>query len=200
MREIIEKKVKSAKIIRSALIAISAAYIPFLLLVTKLQFMSDAMIALLALSPTVLFIAVTYSIYFHPIIKSEKLLSGKDHEYIVDDISLTSAPTLPRSKIYCGAQVIYSKKPCVIIPYAEIAWVYVSVKKVYGITVRKDVNVFCRDGAKFLLMAKTDEFQWLLEKYISRFSPDLIVGYGPQQKRMYKQIKKAYKQCEQNMC
>jgi len=61
-------------------------------------------------------------------------------------------------------------------------------RRAYGIAVEKAVIVYTKDGKKFSLNSNADEFQWLMENYIVKHSPNLIIGYGAEQKARYKQL------------
>ena len=61
------------------------------------------------------------------------------------------------------------------------------VNKAYGITVAKQVHIYCRNGKHFILRADVEEIKWLLE-----FNPNIIIGYGFEQKKQYKAIKNQF--------
>ena len=187
MSEFIEKKLKSAMVFRIYL---------FVLLILTIGAVASSgfvdeieiVIAPIILSGNALWISVVvYITSFLPFTSSVKWLKGKGLENVAEDIIL-ERPTLPRSKIYCGQRALFCKKPYAIIPYAEIAWVYLYERRSYGIVVEKAVIVYTKDGKKFALNANTDEFQWLLQNYIVKNSPNIIIGYGAEQKARYKQL------------
>lgn len=187
MSEFIEKKLRTAKTFR--------IYLLVLLIVTIGSFVSmgfiddvETVIAPIMLSTSALWISgVIYLVSYMPFTSIVKWLKSKGMENVADDIVL-ERPTLPRSKIYCGQRALFSKKPCAIIPYAEIAWVHLYERRVYGIAVEKAVIVYTKDGKKFSLNSNVDEFKWLLENYIIPNSPNIIIGYGAEQKARYKQL------------
>ena len=187
MSEFIEKKLRSAKAFR--------IYLLVLLILTICSFVSlgfveemETMIAPSMLLANALWISgVIYLASYIPFTSSVKWLKEKGMENVADDIIL-ERPTLPRSKIYCGQRALFCKKPCAIIPYSEIAWVHLYERRAYGIAVEKAVIVYTKDGKKFSLNSNADEFQWLLENYIVKHSPNLIIGYGAEQKARYKQL------------
>ena len=187
MSEFIEKKLRSAKAFR--------IYLLVLLISTVGSFISmrsiddvEVVIAPIMLSTNALWISgVIYLASYMPFTSSIKWLKKKGMENIAEDIIL-ERPTLPRSKIYCGQRALFCKKPCAIIPYSEIAWVHLYERRAYGIAVEKAVIVYTKDGKKFSLNSNADEFQWLLENYIVKISPNIIIGYGAEQKARYKQI------------
>ncbi len=187
MHEFIEKKIGSAKVFR--------IYLLVLLILTVCAFVSlgfiediEIVIAPIMLLINALWISgVVYLTSFMPFTSSVKWLKSKGMENVADDIIL-KRPTLPRSKIYCGQRALFSKKPYAIIPYSEIAWVHLYERRAYGIAVEKAVIVYTKDGKKFSLNSNSDEFKWLLENYIIANSPNIIIGYGAEQKARYKQL------------
>ena len=82
--------------------------------------------------------------------------------------------TLPVSRMYCGQTALLSKKPWVIIPYSEISWVYVPLDEAISLTLH--VLVYTRDNKCFRLSYHPDEFKWLLENYILKHAPDVLLG------------------------
>lgn len=89
--------------------------------------------------------------------------------------------TLPRSKICCGQRAFLCKKPLVVIPYGEIAWVYTYEQGSEDIVV-KTIVVYTKDGRKFSLNSDEYEFKWLLDNYIVNHSLDVIRGCGGEKK------------------
>ena len=76
--------------------------------------------------------------------------------------------------MYCGQTALLSKKPWVIIPYSEISWVYVPLDEAISLTLH--VLVYTRDNKCFHLSYHPDEFKWLLENYILKHAPDVLLG------------------------
>ena len=187
MREFIEKKTGSAKVFRVVLLVITLLWVCSFFLTPFLEFAVYYPVVML-LTLAVITCWIIYIVAWMPIVRSVKWLRGKGMENVADDIAL-DAPTLPRSKIYCGQRALLCKKPCTVIPYSEIAWVHLYERKLYGIiTVEKAIIVYTNDGKKFSLNSDVDEFKWLLENYIIPNSPNIIVGYGNAQKARYKQL------------
>ncbi len=196
MNEYISKKRKSAEILKYIIFGVMALLMLSLVLSgTGIGLIDiDSLLILIAMSPTVLFVlAIIYFVAFHPVMSSVAWLKEKNYVNIADDIILGN-PTLPKSKIYCGKNALLCNKPFAIIPYSEIAWVHLYVRKLYGvITVEKEVVVYTKDGKKFSLRADENEFQWLLENYIVKFSPNVVIGFGKKQKMRYRQLNPNYK-------
>jgi|GEM_PF-1226994 len=187
MREFIEKKMRSAKVFRIVLLVIAVLWIGSFFLIPNLEFKVYYPIVML-LTLSVITCGIIYIVAWMPITRSVKWLRSKGMENVADDIVLDS-PTLPSSKIYCGQRALFCKKPCAVIPYSEIAWVHLYKRTAYGvITVEKAVIVYTKDGRKFHLNSDADEFKWLLENYIIQNSPNVVIGYGAEQKARYKQL------------
>ncbi len=191
MREFIEKNQVRAKRMKTVLIVVAVLFFcSYFLIPICME------IAFLPISVFMIALIVCWSVYankYMQLSKSIKLLQSKGMENIADDIVLDK-PTLPRSKIYCGQKAMFSKKPCLILPYEEIAWVYVHKDNMYGITVSKSVVVHTKSGKHYTLSADIDEFQWLLENYIVKNSVNVIIGYGTEQKQKYKTLFPVVKQ------
>lgn len=186
MNEFIEKKLRTAKVFR--------IYLLGLLITTIGSFVSMGVIddvglvmVLIAFSTSTLGVSgIIYLALYMPFTGSMKWLKGKGMENVADDIIL-ERPTLPRSKIYCGQRALFCKETNVIIPYAEIAWVYLYVRT-SSIVVEKTVIVYTKDGRKFSLSYNADEYNWLLAKYFIPNASDIIIGFGAEQKALYKQL------------
>lgn len=192
MKNRILKRIKAAKIYRICLIVLAALCFPSVCFLGS----HKTIFIFYFLSFALIIGGYVYLVSFHPIIKSAKWFESVQNEHIIDDIPITS--TLPNSKIHCGSQVLFSNKPFSFIPYSEMAWIYMSENKAYGITVAKQIHIFCKNGKHFILRANIDEFQWLLENYLMSINTDIIIGYGFKQKRQYKNIKAMFRS-EQNM-
>ncbi len=187
MSEFIEKKLKSAKAFRIYLLVLLMINIGFSVSWGFVEEMETMIGPSILLSNALWISGVIYLVSYMPFTSSVKWLKSKKMENVADDIILES-PTLPRSKIYCGQKALFCKKPCVIIPYSEIVWVHLHETRAYGIAVEKAVVVYTKDGKKFSLNSNADEFKWLLEHYIIPNSPNIILGYGAEQKARYKQL------------
>lgn len=119
-------------------------------------------------------------------------LNKNGYENVTNDINAI-APTLPKSKIFCGSRAMLCKKPCIIVPYSEIMWTYKHVTKSYGVTVATTYYVCLKNGKKYTINADETEFIWLLDNVVSKANPQLIVGFGPQQSKAYREFVKQYK-------
>lgn len=192
MKELLTKKRRGFKIfsIFSIVIVVATLSCPFLFAATE----SDAVFGLMMVLTFAAFaLYIVFFNSFYNFCLSDKMLKKNGMENIADDVSLEQ-PTLPKSKIYCGKYALCSKKPVLVIPYSEIAWVYVNVQKLYGVvTVSKTVVIACRNGRRFSLKADMDEFQWLLQTYLLKVNPNIIVGFGRDQQKAFKQVCKDYK-------
>lgn len=186
MSEFIEKKIRSAKVFRIILLVITVLWLGSFFVMPYLEFGVSYPLVML-LTTSVITCGIIYLVSYMPFVSSVNWLKSKGMENVADDIVL-ERPTLPRSKIYCGQRALFSKKPCAIIPYSEIAWVHLYERRAYGIAVEKAVIVYTKDGRKFSLNSNADEFKWLLENYIIPNSPNIIIGYGAEQKARYTQL------------
>lgn len=186
MQDLISKRLAGTKVILVLFLISIALYIgSFIVLLYLPSIVSTPVI--IALTYAVLALGLIYFIAWLPFANSIKRLQQMGLENIADDID-PKTPTLPRSKLFCGQRAFFCKKPYVIIPYAQVAWVYLYERKAYGvITVEKAVILFTKDGHKYTLRADTNEFKWLLENYIILHAPQIVLGYGARQKKLYKQ-------------
>ncbi|MGN0572857.1 MAG: hypothetical protein ACI4IX_02850 [Acutalibacteraceae bacterium] len=188
MTEKVRSRAAVGRIIRALLIiALIIFFIIFLL--NPNIFNSGLTFLLLAEFPVLLI----YVVFFKPSVKNIKSMKKREIEDIADDIDL-GEPDLPKTKIYCGDHAMILNNPRVIVPYADIAWIYFSVQVINGIEFAgKQVNLYCKDGTHYTFPASGAEIQELIDEVIVAFSPDLITGFGAEQRREYYQVKKAYK-------
>lgn len=186
MSQFIEKKRKEAKVLKIILPILTAMWFGSFFLINNLEFAVAYPIVML-LGVAFLTCVIIYFASYMPFLSGVKWLEERGLEGVADDIILEK-PTLPRSKIYCGQRALFSKKPYAIIPYSEIAWVYLYERRTNGILVEKAFILYTKDGKKFTLNAHEDEFKWLLENYIIPNSPNVVIGYGAKQKAQYKQL------------
>lgn len=197
MRELLEKKKNAAKIFTAVLGLCTALTFLFIVLSLSESLAEETkdslfLVGLLSLYTT-LILYIIWVVKYIGVFSIEKRLKKRELEHTMDDINLAQ-PVLPKSKIYCGSKALFSKKPFTILPYSEIAWVYIEVRKLYGlIPIAKSTNILTADGKRFILKADVDEFKWLLENHLVRMNPNMIIGFGEQQKQRYKAVKAAYK-------
>lgn len=182
------KKLKTAKILRITMIVLAVVYVLGIMMITVSEIFGD--LAFIAFY-LIFIIGIIYLISYNSVAKCAKWFRDTDSEHVFDDVP--SVPTLPKSKAYCGSRCVVFKKPFVAIPYYEIAWTYIQVNKTYGITMSKQVHIYCLSGAHFMISADVSEFEWFLENYLLRLNPNIILGYGYEQKREYRELRKNYK-------
>ena len=184
MRELLVKKEKKAKTLKKCM-AIGALLLALLSITMGAL---DVVVSVVILNVVAWFILINVIIYLrscYSINRSLKLLKQVDMLDAADDINVDDIK-LPESKICCGSRAFYSKRNGAIIPYSEVAWVYLRIDKVNGITVSKSVVVFTKTVMQFTLSADKDEFNWLLRNYIIPNSPDVLVGFNKENKKQYK--------------
>ena len=189
MKDKILSKIKTAKSFRIFLIVLAVLCFLSMIIIPMLDIVYMGIYFVLSFALVIS--GCVYLISFQPIVKSAKCIEIAGPENTVDDIPAN--PTLPKSKIYCGSKAFFSNNPFTVIPYSEIAWVYVQVNKVYGITVGKQVHIYYRNGKHFILRADVEEIKWLLENCLLKFNPNIIIGYGFEEKKQYKAVKNTYK-------
>jgi len=119
---------------------------------------------------------------------NRKWLKKLGYEHIADDM-LIDNPIMPDSRIYCGEKAIFSAKFGLVIPYVEIAWVYMCRHSVNGFNVDNHLNLHTKSGKKILVYAKKNEFKILMLCIASKV-PGVIAGYGNEQKLKYKALLK----------
>lgn len=193
MKERVERQLKKAKIFKYIIFGALGLSLLSIMILPQVNTGMQIYAPIVMLSTLFFMICgFIYLINYLPVTSAAKWLKKIHMENAIDDISENAQPTLPKSLIFCGKKAIYSEKPFVIIPYSEIAWIYVSENSAYGIAVRKDINICMRDGKHFMLRANITEFQWLLSNYRQIFPPYTLIGYGDEQKRAYSEIIKKY--------
>ncbi len=192
MGDLIRKKLIAARVYRVCFLVLSV-FAAGVCIASAFVENNDGLFALMFILFTALWIcALIYVETVMPFTSAEKWLREKGMEHVADDIVLDS-PMLPRSKVYCGQKAIFFKKPCVIIPYEEFAWVYLYQSSAYGIiTVDKAVIVYTTDGKKITLRPNYDEFKWLLDNYIIPNSPNIVLGYNAEQRERYRRLNPRY--------
>lgn len=143
----------------------------------------------------VLFVALivsgyVYLISFQPIVKSAKCLKRLVWKI---QLMIFRQTQLCRNQNLLWFESVLFKKPFTVVPYSEIAWVYMQVNKAYGITVAKQVHIYCRNGKHFILRADVEEIKWLLGSCLLKFNQNIIIGYGFEQKSSIKKLKRLIK-------
>lgn len=186
MEQMLKKIAKNAKIWKIVLVLILAAFILTIILETALDMKELAGVYVLLIIAIFVF-GFFYLFKYFNFKRCMKWLTEKNYLGIYNDINLEK-PTLPKSKVYCGSKALFFKKSSTIIPYSEIAWVYYYQASAYGIPVVKYMYIFTRDGKKFPVKTNVVEFQWLLDNYLLKLYPDIMVGYSPEIQKRYKEL------------
>ena len=186
MREYIEQKTKTEKVLRISMIVVFFG-VPLLVMLLNENLY---LVVILSYGAFIWVMIFLYPIKYLPWAKVSGELKNYDWKDLVSDIDLDK-PTLPKSKIHCGRKAFYSQKSKIVIPYHQTAWIYYKVQRSFGLVVDKTVIIYTRSGTKFLLKADDNEFMWLLENLIAPFSPGVVIGFGSEQKKRYKEIRKA---------
>lgn len=183
----IEKNFKKANILKFVLFGIDAVCV-FVTFSGIFYFDNFVLYPYMVLLLGVLFwITIFYLFKLYPICKSVRLLNKYKLQDTSDDLE-TKSFNLQRSKIFIGSKAFYAKKTNTVIPYYMVSWVYIRQTRIYFIPLPEFVVFQCRDGSRFLVRANRDELQMLLQ-CIYQFSPDLILGYGNEQKKQYELVK-----------
>lgn len=183
----IEKNFKKANILKFVLFGIDAVCV-FVTFFGIFYFDNFVLYPYMVLLLGVLFwITIFYLLKLYPICKSVRLLNKYKLQDTSDDLE-TKSFNLQRSKIFIGSTAFYAKKTNTVIPYYMVSWVYIRQTRIYFIPLPEFVVFQCRDGSRFLVRANRDELQMLLQ-CIYQFSPDLILGYGNEQKKQYELVK-----------
>lgn len=177
----IEKNFKKANILKFVLFGFDAVCV-FVTFFGIFYFDNFVLYPYMVLLLGVLFwITIFYLFKLYPICKSVRLLNKYKLQDTSDDLE-TKSFNLQRSKIFIGSTAFYAKKTNTVIPYYMVSWVYIRQTRIYFIPLPEFVVFQCRDGSRFLVRANRDELQMLLQ-CIYQFSPDLILGYGNEQKK-----------------
>lgn len=191
MKKFIDKKVKSARIYRIFLLILLLMFVCSFFIIPHVDSDIPLMVASVSVISLILF-SLIYYLLFHLYAYNFKWLIRNGYENIADDIDLTK-PTLPRSGIYCGENALFSKKSKLIMPYSEMAWLYLYRQNLNGINIENSIIINTTDGKCFHLYHKGNEFNWLMVNYIMSKKPDVIVGFGSEQKKRYLEISKKKK-------
>jgi hypothetical protein len=128
---------------------------------------------------------VIYFVQYFPLIGNLRWLNQIEKANVADDIQDENRLS-KKSKVYCGNFALVCTNPCVVIPYSEIAWIYIYKQTMYGvITTQQSTIIYCKNGKKFTISATPEEAKWLLAQYIIPQSPDVVIGFGAEQKKEY---------------
>jgi uncharacterized membrane protein HdeD (DUF308 family) len=190
MENAINKKIKREKYYIISLIVSAIGFVCSLILLST-PLLSDNFLIILSLFTVFLIalwtIGVLYVSHYFTFKKTLKTLREKGLEDVVNDIDLEK-PIFPKSKIFCGEKALFSKNPWAIIPFSEIAWTYMYVRRTNGFVVERAMIIYTKENKKYTLSADEIAFKFLLISHIVKNSPNVIVGYGAEQKYEYGKI------------
>lgn len=185
MREMIEKRAKNAKTFKIVLLVLLALCIIACIAMLIPVFAFGIVILLI--------LWCVYLSSFSPALGNSKWLAGKGYTNVADEFSV-NMPMYKKSKIICGTHSLLIKNVAVIVPYQEIAWMYVQVRRLYGlIPIGKSILIFTRDGKGYTAGGDVDELKAILTEHVLRANPNVIVGFGADQQKKYRAVKEANK-------
>lgn len=125
-------------------------------------------------------------------LRSIKDLENSSRISYIDDIPFNTS-TLTGSKIDCGSRAMYFQEIHQIIAYEDVLWIYIKRQSnnFYGLTVSsvESMEIWCRNKRHLSNLASRDEMTWLINNYISKASPSLLIGYTPENVRQYSVLK-----------
>lgn len=188
MRELIEKKRKKSKI--TGILALIFLAISVLCIALGVNDETGAFLAIGILVGGMGFYitGIIYLVNRCSFIRNLKWVMRIGKEHTLDDIDLTT-PYLKKGKIYIGSQALYSKYNHVMVPYSEVAWVYSYVMTNGYIPIPTYYTVIhTKDHKKFMLQCRIDKLKEVIEGYFIPNNPNLVLGYGKNQKKRYKEL------------
>lgn len=188
MRETIKKRQSSAKTFK---------FVPIVLFALSILCI---VIGLFGLYAFLLIAAIiTLLIYlnkYRALNKNMQWLESRKYGHIPDTFQ-DSDITYPHSKLRCGQFAMMAKGTMVMIPYTEIAWVYMHNTKLYGlITISRQAVIACKDGKTYQFGCTQDELKDILQYHILPRNNQVMVGFGADRQKAYKELVKQFK--EQN--
>lgn len=196
MNERIKQKLKNGDIYLKAVLIAIPTFAVMLAVSVIIDLNPIILVSLLCFMASVA-AAIVYIEIFRPIAKSRKYLLKYGLEDCLCEYDKNKYD-LPISKICLGEKSFYAAKPMTVIPYSMVVWVYIRRMSYMGVVPMSEEVIFCcRDGAEFNITANKGELPVLLQK-IQTVSPDLIVGYGNEQSKMYAMICKEFRQNTKN--
>ncbi len=183
MEEYIKKKIWS---MGKTVVSYITVHVLLFYLISLLNEKLPAIILMFLIPYIVFGIPITCYVYAKKIIcfsKSINRLKKNGKMDVLDDIDFEN-PISSGMKIYAGADAFFSKREMLILPYSEIAWVYMHKESINGFCINNCVIFRAKDGGKYSISNKNGEMLELL-RYIVKGSPDVMIGYTTEQKRKY---------------
>ena len=184
MREKLEKKVKTGKVI--GILSIVAFLAVCIAIATGAILENDeiALMGLVLLYPFMI-LGFTYFIGYFVLICNYKWLKSRELEYVVDDIDISGPPQIKAGKTYLGNYALYSKQAKVVIPYSEFAWVYNRMER-NGLFSTVSLVIHTKDRRQFVIPnCGGDELKWVIENHVIPVCPRLVVGFGKKQRQRF---------------
>lgn len=187
MREYLEKKHQTAKGWLITLIVSVAVFIASIFVAVSDKSGATETAFLPLITGAVMYTVFCIFLICHlPVLMNYAYLEKKELLDIANDISLDAPPSIAKAKIYCGRKALYSKKARTVVPYSQIVWAHRYERSVNGITVERALILYTAEGKKFSVPCTEDEAKWLLGTHLLPACPNMILGFGAEQKKRYK--------------
>ena len=148
---------------------------------------TDSIMLIMPVGALIWVFGLIYFINHFPLLSNLRRLEERNLSYVLDDIS-TEKPLCPtkKCKLFCGKYAFLCTAPSRVIPYSDIAWVYIEKKTMYGaITIEQSIVIYCKDNKKYTISGTMEECQMLLEQYILPQNQDVVLGFGKAQEQEY---------------
>lgn len=173
----IEHLLKREKLWRILLIAFSAIFVFFLVLLPLFDYENEymAFLCLMGLFPSCS--AIVYFIKYFPLYRTILWVRKEAGPHSLDDLH-TKSVYLKQSEIYIGEFAMFLANHAQLIPLSAIAWLYIDEGT-------DQVHLFCKNGKSFIFMADRGEFDLFIEKFLKPSYPDIQYGNTAQQKQKY---------------
>jgi len=110
---------------------------------------------------------------------------SNDADRVVDSINIDKSNYSEVNQIYLGGRGLFYNYAFLLIPYSEIAWVYLQGGKVkYSNVASISTGIGMKNGKQFTLRCNGEQLMIVMQKYF----PDVLLGYTKENAKRYKEI------------
>lgn len=160
------------------------------------DFLLNGGIVILIVSSVSIFVtAIVYGAKYEGTRLNSRMLMKKEIslEHCLEGIENESSPMVGPNKIICADNAMIFSKQVMVMPYSCVYWVYRKNYSVNFIPVSTNIVFRTIDGNAFEIHMDDGDIMWILNHFRNRFPRELAVGYGREQAKIYKQMRKQYR-------
>ncbi|MBQ2881273.1 MAG: hypothetical protein IJE40_03300 [Clostridia bacterium] len=189
MRNLVDEMLKKEKKWRIVLIATTAVCLCLFFSFLAVENGAGAFFAILAL----IVVGFIYLSSFTRLRNYKWFLKVSENpDAVLNSFNIDMNSYTKANKVYLGDKALFHNYTFYIIPYSEIAWVYIKNTSVNYSTQVQTTVIRTRDGKLIEIPCNAESLSMIVQNYLIPQSPGVLVGFTNENGKLYSQMVKKY--------